>query len=164
MHPDAEMLRTTGCPIYNHLRIIFAEPVTNGTQNGSTIEDQGISASCTSPDHLTVKEEEFSPSESEKYVDPAGRKRGRKGFEDAIARGILEMAAAAKLRAEAVKAFHSKFSISDCVKALDELQGISDQVYLAALDLFSNRDARETFLTLKVDKRLIWLQRKCLIC
>ncbi|XP_057784187.1 L10-interacting MYB domain-containing protein-like [Salvia miltiorrhiza] len=164
-HPDAEMLRTIGCPIYNHLRTIFAEPVTNGTQqNGSTMDEQGISASCVSPQHLAVKEEQLSPSESEKYVDLASRKRGRKGFEAAIARGIMEMAAAAKLRAEAIKTFHGKFSISDCVKALDELQGISDQVYLAALDLFSNRNARETFLTLKIDKRLIWLQRKCLVC
>ncbi|KAL1569769.1 L10-interacting MYB domain-containing protein-like [Salvia divinorum] len=160
-HPDAEMLRSTGCSIYNHLRTIFAEPDTNGAQNGSATDDQGISIS---PEHAAVKEEELSPSESDKYVDMASRKRGRRGLEDAIARGILEMAGAAKLRAEAVKTFHSKFSITDCVKALDELQGVSEQVYLAALDLFINRNARETFLTLKVDKRLIWLQRKCLIC
>ncbi|KAH6803728.1 hypothetical protein C2S51_031975 [Perilla frutescens var. frutescens] len=163
-HPDAEMLRSTGCPIYNQLRTIFAEPVTCGKQNGSTMDNGGISGSYTSPEHPTVKLEELSPSESEKYTDLASRKRGRKGFEDAIARGILEMAAATKLRAEAIKKFNNKFSITECVKALDELQGINDQVYLAALDLFSNRNARETFLTLKVDKRLIWLQRKCLSC
>ncbi|KAH6760029.1 hypothetical protein C2S52_009538 [Perilla frutescens var. hirtella] len=163
-HPDAEMLRSTGCPIYNQLRTIFAEPVTCGKQNGSTMDNGGISGPCTSPEHPTVKLEELSPSESEKYTDLASRKRGRKGFEDAIARGILEMAAATKLRAEAIKKFNNKFSITECVKALDELQGINDQVYLAALDLFSNRNARETFLTLKVDKRLIWLQRKCLSC
>ncbi|KAL1536869.1 hypothetical protein AAHA92_29447 [Salvia divinorum] len=159
-HPDAEMLRTIGCPIYNHLRTIFADPVTNGTQNGSTTDDHRI---FVSPEHPTVKEEELSPSESEKYMDLASRKRGRKGLEDAIARGLLELAAAAKLRAEAMKTVHSKFSITDCIKALDELQGITDQVYLAALDLFSKRNARETFLTLKVNKRLIWLQRKCLV-
>ncbi|XP_042020020.1 uncharacterized protein LOC121767760 [Salvia splendens] len=155
------MLRSTGCSIYNHLRTIFAEPDTNGAQNGSATDDQGISMF---PEHAAVKEEEPSPSESDKYMDMASRKRGQRGLEDAIARGIMEMAGAAKLRAEAVKTFHSKFSITDCVKALDELQGVSEQVYLAALDLFSNRNARETFLTLKVDKRLTWLQRKCLVC
>lgn len=153
--------------MYNHLKTIFADPVTNSNQNGSTMEDHGISASLTSPELPSIKEEELedlSPTESEKYADLPGRKRGRKGFEDAIARGILEMAAAAKLRAEAIKAYNSKFSITDCVKALDELQGINDRVYLAALDLFTSRNARETFLTLKVDKRLIWLERKCSVC
>lgn len=153
--------------MYNHLRTIFGDPVTKSNQNGSTMEDQGISASLASPELPTIKEEELeelSPTESEKYADLSSRKRGRKGFEGAIARGILEMAAAANLRAEAIKAYNSKFSITDCVKALDELQGINDRVYMAALDLFTNRNARETFLTLKVDKRLIWLERKCLVC
>ncbi|KAI3451409.1 hypothetical protein Pfo_008074 [Paulownia fortunei] len=163
-HPDAEMVRIMGCPIYYQLRTIFAEPGTCGKQNGSTKDNEGISCSFPSPGHPTVKLEELSPSESEKYADLASRKRGRKGIEDAIARGIVEMAAATKLRAEAMKKFNSKFSITDCVRALDELQGVNDQVYLAALDLFSNRNARETFLTLKVEKRLMWLQRKCLTC
>lgn len=164
VHPDAEILRSIGCPMYNHLKTIFADPITNSNHDGSTIEDQGISASLNSPELPTIKEEELSPSEPEKYVDLSSQKRGRKGLEDAIARGIMEMAASAKLRADAIKAYNSKFSITDCVKALDELQGINDQVYLAALDLFTSRNARETFLTLKVDKRLIWLQRKCLMC
>ncbi|KAL8472467.1 hypothetical protein ACS0TY_028991 [Phlomoides rotata] len=162
-HPDAETLRSTGCPIYNQLKIIFAEP-TYEKQNGSTDDIEGIPSSFTSPGRPNVKQEELSPSESEKFADLAGRKRGRKGIEDAIARGILEMAAATKLRAEAIGKLNSKFSISDCVAALDELPGVNDQVYFAALELFNNRNARETFLTLKVDKRLIWLRRKCLIC
>ncbi|PIN00932.1 hypothetical protein CDL12_26563 [Handroanthus impetiginosus] len=122
-HPDAETLRSIGCPIYNQLRTIFAEPATHGKQNGSTKDDEGILCSFPSPGHEDVKVEELSPSESDKYVDLANRKRGRKGIEDAIASGILEMAAATKLRAEAIKKFNAKFSISDCVGALDELQG-----------------------------------------
>ncbi|GFP88162.1 uncharacterized protein at2g29880 [Phtheirospermum japonicum] len=162
-HPDAETVRSMGCPIYNQLRTIFAEARTPEKQNGSTKENEGICCSPPSPGHPTVKLEELSPSESEKFMDLASRKRGRKGTEDAIARGIQEMAAATKLRAEAITKFNGKFSITDCVRALDELQGVKDRVYFAALDLFSNRNARETFLTLKVDKRLIWLQRKCLV-
>lgn len=160
------MLRSTGCPIYNQLKTIFTEPLTTyGKQNGSTIDNEEIPASFPSPEHPTIKqEEELTPPELEKCMDVVGRKRCRKGYEDAIARGILEMAAATKLRAEAIKKFNNSFSITDCVKALDELQGIDEQVYLAALDMFNNRNARETFLTLKVDKRLIWLQRKCFAC
>lgn len=160
VHPDAETLRSMGCPIYNQLRIIFSEPATYGEQNGSTKENEVISYSFPSPVDPNVKLEEQSPSESEKYADVTNRKRGRRGIEDAIARGILEMAAATKLRAEAINKFNGKFSISDCVRALDELEGVDDQVYHAALELFSSRSARETFLNLKVEKRLIWLERK----
>lgn len=142
------------------MKTIFAEP-TYEKQNGSTDDIEGIPSS---PGHPNVKLEDLSPSESEKFADLAGRKRGRKGIEDAFARGILEMAAATKTRAEAIKKLNSKFSITDCVGALDELPGVDDQVYFAALDLFNNRNARETFLTLKVDKRVMWLQRKCMIC
>ncbi|KAK6118027.1 hypothetical protein DH2020_048230 [Rehmannia glutinosa] len=162
-HPDAETVRSTGCTIYDQLRTIFAEPRTYDKQNGSTEDNEVISCSLPSPGHPTVKMEELSPSESDEYVDVGSHKRGRKGIENAIARGVMEMAAATKLRTEAIKKFNSKFSITDCVGALDGLQGVNDRVYFAALDLFSNsRNARETFLTLNVEKRLIWLQRKCL--
>ncbi|CAA0836787.1 Unknown protein [Striga hermonthica] len=157
-HPDAETVRSTGCPIYNQLRTIFAEPRAHEEINGSVKDNYVIP----SPSYPAVKLEELSPSESEKCADVSSRKRGRKGIENAIARGILEMAAASKLRAEAINKFNGRFSITDCVGALDELEGIDDRVYFAALDLFVNRCARETFLTLGVEKRLTWLQRKCL--
>ncbi|KAL3838914.1 hypothetical protein ACJIZ3_023505 [Penstemon smallii] len=155
-HPDAEAVRNTGCPIYNQLRIIFAETATYEEHNGS-IKDSSIP----SRQNISMSPEEQSQSESEKNTDMASRKRGRRGIEDAIAKGILEIAAARKLRAEAIKKHNERFSVTDCVSALDELQGVSDQVYFAALDLFSNRSSRETFLSLKVEKRLIWLQGKC---
>ncbi|XP_012845053.1 PREDICTED: uncharacterized protein LOC105965085 [Erythranthe guttata] len=158
-HPDAETVRSMGCPIYEQLRIIFGE--TKIKDN-----DEGISSSFPCPTvNDVVKLEEFSPSESDKYnnADLPNRKRGRKGIEDAIARGIMEIASSMKLRAEAISKFNSEFSISDCVGALDELQGVDEHVYNAALDLFVDRSARETFLTLRVDKRFIWLQRKCLL-
>ncbi|KAL7104059.1 hypothetical protein ACP275_08G220700 [Erythranthe tilingii] len=158
-HPDAETVRSMGCPIYEQLRIIFGE--TKIKDN-----DEGISSSFPCPTvNDAVKLEEFSPSESDKYnnADLPSRKRGRKGIEDAIARGIMEIASSMKLRAEAISKFNSEFSISDCVCALDELQGVDEHVYHAALDLFVDRSARETFLTLSVDKRSIWLQRKCLL-
>ncbi|XP_011099874.1 L10-interacting MYB domain-containing protein-like isoform X1 [Sesamum indicum] len=160
-HPDAETLKSMGCPIFNQLRMIFAEAGRHQKQNGSTKENETMPCS---PGDQIVKVEQLSPSESENYADPASRKRGRKGVEDAIARGILEMATATRLRAEAIKNFNGKFSITDCVRALDQLQGVDDQVYHAALDLFNNRNARETFLTLRVEKRSIWLQRKCFNC
>ncbi|KZV22556.1 hypothetical protein F511_11530 [Dorcoceras hygrometricum] len=160
-HPDAEALRSTDCPMYNQLHIIFAEPEISGKHNRSTKAGEETPGSVPRQ-HLSDLAEELSPSGSDKYAS-ADRKRGRGGIENGIAKGILEIASATKFRAEAIKKRNEEFSVTDCIKALDELIGvISDQVYFVALDLFANRNARETFLSLKVEKRLTWLRGKCL--
>uniref|UniRef100_A0A7N0TJ77 Uncharacterized protein n=1 Tax=Kalanchoe fedtschenkoi TaxID=63787 RepID=A0A7N0TJ77_KALFE len=88
------------------------------------------------------------------------RKRGRKATGDAIVDAMLEIAAASKMRATALMKNEDPFSISKCIKVLDEMQ-VNDQLYLLALDLFEEPNARETFVSLKSERRLIWLQRKC---
>ncbi|CAM8916184.1 unnamed protein product [Rhodiola kirilowii] len=176
-HPDAEVLKSSGCPFYRELSIIFTDPISKS--NGSYVEYSQNNNGFTYnrlllPDNLTVKVEESS-SESEKHdtadgqdkydhntsMTPSGRKRGRKGVDGAIAAAILEMASASKLRTNAIKLHNSRYSISNCIKKLDELQDIDEHIYYAALDLFDNPVAREMFLSLKVDKRLTWLIGKC---
>lgn len=87
-------------------------------------------------------------------------KRTRKAPSDAIVDAMLEIAAASKLRANAMRS-DDRFSISNCVKVLDEIQGLDQRIYFAALDLFENPNARETFISLKSEKRVTWLQGKC---
>lgn len=89
------------------------------------------------------------------------RKRNRKTAGDAIVEAMLEIAAASKMRAAAIAKNEERFSISKCIKVLDEMQGVDQQIYFFALDLFENPNARETFISLKSEKRLPWLQRKC---
>ncbi|WJX19025.1 hypothetical protein P8452_08761 [Trifolium repens] len=91
-----------------------------------------------------------------------GRKRSRKATGDAIVDAMLEIASASKMRASAILKNEDRFSISKCIKVLDGLQGVDEQVYFHALDLFENNSsAREIFVSLKSDKRLPWLQGKC---
>lgn len=137
--------------------------------------EEGIPSSLPFSEHLSTIPEESS-SESEEVEDVAddqdaiqpptpsatnNRKRGRKGIDDAIAGAILEMATASKMRTDAVKQCNARYSIANCIKELDELQGVDEQVYFAALDLFNNPTAREIFLSLKAGKRLTWLRGKC---
>lgn len=89
------------------------------------------------------------------------RKRSRKATGDAIVDAMLEIAAASKMRATTIMKNEDRFSISKCIKLLDEMQGVDQRVYFVALDLFENPNARETFISLKSDRRLTWLQRKC---
>lgn len=100
------------------------------------------------------KHQSMTPSGSSR------RKRSRKATGEAIVDAMLEIAAASKMRATAVMKNEDRFSISKCIKVLDEMQGLDQRVYFFALDLFENPSAREIFISLKNEKRLIWLQRK----
>ena len=85
------------------------------------------------------------------------RKRNRKATGDAIVDAMLEIAAASKMRTSAIMKTEDRFSISKCIKVLDEMQGVDQRVYYLALDLFENPNAREIFISLKSEKRLPWL-------
>ncbi|KAG8641497.1 hypothetical protein MANES_13G154501v8, partial [Manihot esculenta] len=85
------------------------------------------------------------------------RKRSRKATGDAM----LEIAAASKMRAAAIMKIEDCFSISRCIKVLDELQGVNQRIYFFALALFENPNSRETIISLKKERRLPWLQGKC---
>ncbi|GMH06560.1 hypothetical protein Nepgr_008400 [Nepenthes gracilis] len=146
-HPDAEALRSSGCPIYRQLCKIFAESGTNQNFDGS-IENGGVTSTMIPwPDRLNTFQDDFS-TESEdgnnsQAVDPIAlhqRKRGRKGLKDMMAGAILKMAAASKLRAEAIRQCNDRFSITHCVKALDEVTGIDDKFH----DVLCQRSGRCT--------------------
>ncbi|KAH7534115.1 hypothetical protein FEM48_Zijuj04G0203000 [Ziziphus jujuba var. spinosa] len=53
------------------------------------------------------------------------RKRSRKATGDAIVDAMLEIAAASKMRAAAIMKNEDRFSISKCIKVLDEMQDMS---------------------------------------
>lgn len=91
-----------------------------------------------------------------------GRKRGRKATGSAIVDAMMEIAAASKMRASAIVKNEDRFSINKCIKVLDEMQGVDEQIYFLALDLFEDHpNAREVFISIKGEKRLPWLQGKC---
>lgn len=162
VYPDAEALKTNGCPIYKQLCIIFSEPATNGKQEQSAEPLSAIQADSSSESEEVddlVNDPDVVPTSAPSLN--GSRKRGRKGIDDAIAAAILEMASASKLRTAAVKQQQARYSIASCIKELDELQGVEERVYFGALELFNNATAREMFLSLKRDKRLTWLRRKC---
>ncbi|KAF9622820.1 hypothetical protein IFM89_034055 [Coptis chinensis] len=163
-HPDAEAIRTNGCPYYKQLCVIFGNEIFY--QEGLFFEAPNIDFGTPS---LFVKDEledENIPNERTKCqsVTPptsGPRKRNTTGIEDIMARAISDIAAASKLRISAVAHSVERFSIANCVEALDEIQGVDDRIYYAALDLFDKPNARETFMSLKAEKRFVWLKRKC---
>ena len=171
-HPDAETLKGSGCSIYKDLCTIFSEPASNGRhESAAASEGDGTSRSRAEP-VSTHQEESSSGSEHDEndndpevIISPTPvatyRKRGRKGIDDAIAGAIREMASASKMRAAAKDQYNGRYSMADCIKELDVMQGVDRPLYFTALNLFNKPNAREIFLSLKRDKRITWLRGKC---
>lgn len=126
--------------------------MTNGRHDYSAELGGEVPSSLPSLEPLSrIQEESSSSSSSEEVEDVAddtdavqpcasglisSRKRGRRGIDDAIAAAILEMTAASKLRTAAVKQRNARYSIASCIKELDEIEGLEERVYFAALELF----------------------------
>lgn len=45
-------------------------------------------------------------------------------------------------------------------KVLDEMQSVDQNIYFFALNLFENSNVRETFISIRRERGLIWLQCK----
>ncbi|KDP24000.1 hypothetical protein JCGZ_25388 [Jatropha curcas] len=138
----------------------------------NTIQEDEESSESEDEDDVADDQEKYQPSTRSTTVvhststaldsaNAANRKRGRKGIDDAIAGAISHMAAASRLRTAAIRQISERYSVADCIKELDAMQGVEEGIYFAALDLFDNPNAREIFLSLKGDKRMIWLRGKC---
>lgn len=167
-------MKSGGCPIYKELCTIFSEPATNGKHDYLAVSEGEHTSEAPCPEFLNTHQEESSSEsqDEEDANDPqtvqpitptatCSRKRGRRGVDDSIAEAILKMASASKMRTAAIEQHNTKYSIADCIKDLDLMQGVDQQLYFAALDLFNKPNAREIFLSLRKDKRLTWLRRRC---
>lgn len=156
-YPEADTLKTNGCPVYKELCTIFAPPAKTKKDYTMIVKEE---IACPEPINTMCD----PSSESERMELVAGsssHKRVRRGVDHAIAEAISEMASASRQRTAAMEQLNERFSISDCIKALDETRGVEDRIYYMALDLFEKQNFRETFISLRMDKRLAWLSSKC---
>lgn len=189
MGPRPETVKVKDCPIYEQLCTIFTDSAAaDGKYAQSSHYEEldksvGIDAtgliSCPEAgvshyqNPSSSKSIQGNTSTAEKVTkNSVDRKRKRPsemqapGLDqdscDAMAEALLEMVAASRLRTVVSAVSDDKFSITNCIRSLDEIQGIDEQLYFSALDLFEDSGLRETFISLKCDKiRLTWLQGKC---
>lgn len=188
--PDT--IKVKDCPIYDQLCAIFADTTADGKYaQSSHFEglDKSIGNYTTTipsfPEGETQHPENPSSSRLEQVnglscekvtrnIAERKRKRSsethtslgqsRKDQEilEGMAGALSEMIAASKLRVGGMTQIDDRYSITNCITALDEIETIDDQLYFAALDLFEEPNLRETFISLNGAKiRLTWLQGKC---
>ncbi|KAG4934523.1 hypothetical protein AAZX31_17G243500 [Glycine max] len=188
VQPRNETVKVKDCPIYEQLCTIFIDSAADGkyAQSSHYEElDKSIGADATGftpcPEakvshYVNPSTSKFIPgniSTAEKLTKNSIDRKRKRSCEtqttsldqdtcNAMAEALLGMVAVSRLRAVVSSVSDDKFSITNCIKALDEIEGIDQQLYFSALDLFENPSLRETFISLKSVKiRLTWLQGKC---
>ncbi|XP_031388974.1 L10-interacting MYB domain-containing protein-like isoform X2 [Punica granatum] len=174
--PRNESAKIRDCPIYGQLCTIFTESAVEGKYAQSSHYEEIDKP--TGPDLTTAPSPETPaekvsksnsnkkkkrPLEAEQSSCPEEQVRRDQEILDKMGHAMMEMVNASKSMRTEEKALKEDFySIEKCIRALDEIEGIEDRVYFAALDLFEEPSLRETFVSLKGHKiRLTWLQGKC---
>ncbi|KAI3460388.1 hypothetical protein Pfo_017051 [Paulownia fortunei] len=183
-----EPAKAKECPIYEQLCTIFADSGVDGKYAQSSHYEEldksaGVDSLClegVNPSPKTPSTSKFvqgngsSPHVISKSMADKKRKRPsevgsiseqsnwNQELSDAMAEAFLDMIHSSKLRTVTKPQVDERFTITNCIKALDEIEGIEDNLYYAALDLFENPNLREMFLSLQSNYvRFTWLQGKC---
>lgn len=181
-------MKTKECPIYEQLCTIFADSGVDGKYAQSShyeefdksvgvnpLGPEGANPSPKTPStSKLVQGNGSSPQNAGKSAADKKRKRSsevgpvseqnhwNQELGDAMVDALSDMVKSSKLRTLAKAQTVERFTITDCIKALDEIEGIEDDLYYAALDLFENPNYREMFISLQSNYvRLTWLQGKC---
>ncbi|XP_009623008.1 L10-interacting MYB domain-containing protein-like [Nicotiana tomentosiformis] len=186
--PKPESSKPKECPIYEQLCTIFADSGAVGKYAQSshyegldksagldssfkeTSNLAPVNPSSPTPLHSAATSQQTTTRNvackkrkcSSDIVPASDQSCGDKEIIDSMAEAMREMIAASKLQTVVMPQVDGRFSILKCVKALDEIEGIPDHLYYAALDLFDNPSLREMFVSLNSSSiRLTWLQGKC---
>ncbi|CAH2067444.1 unnamed protein product [Thlaspi arvense] len=178
VHPRSEPVKVKESPIYEQLCTIFGDDSAVGKYAQSShfegLEESSManqtSGLFTSPaenlsstpsvankdlsERKRKREPDSKTSSSPGQIDPAAL--------ETMAGALSDMLTGLRSRMADLKTTDDRFSIANCVNALDEIENVDEGVYFAALDLFENPGLRETFISLKANKlRLTWLRVKC---
>ncbi|KAI4370479.1 hypothetical protein MLD38_018830 [Melastoma candidum] len=173
------------CPIYEQLCIMFTDTAGEGkyAQSSHYEElDKPFTAASASPDLIMGDGPEIirdsgtmrlaKRNASLVELGTVERKKKRPGSGDgggggkerleSMARAMQDMVASSKLISTFAEPKEDLYSISNCIKTLDEMEDIDAMVYFAAVDIFEDPNLREVFMRLNDnDTRLTWLRGRC---
>ncbi|KAF8080395.1 hypothetical protein N665_0949s0017 [Sinapis alba] len=163
VQPRSEAVKVKECPIYEQLSTIYGDVSSEGMHAQSShfdgldepMPNHNTSENLPTP-NVERKRKREADSKSPSQIDPA--------VMETMAGTLSDMVTALRSRMEGLEKEEEddRFSIANCINALDEIENVDEGVYFAALDLFESPGLRETFISLKTNKlRLTWLQVKC---
>ncbi|CAN4094681.1 unnamed protein product [Withania somnifera] len=182
--PKPESSKTKECPIYEQLCTIFADSGADGKYAQSSHyegldksagmdtpfkESGNLAPPASTPLHSAAASQQTTRTGAGKkrkcpsdIVPASGQNCRDKEIIDAMAEAMQEMISASQFQAVATPQVGGRFTICECIKALDAIQDIPVNLYYAALDLFDDPSLREMFICLDNSSvQLTWLQGKC---
>ncbi|XP_010416460.1 PREDICTED: L10-interacting MYB domain-containing protein-like isoform X2 [Camelina sativa] len=169
--PRSEPVKVKDCPIYEQLCTIFGDDSVDGryaqsshfegleesmaNQSSENVSTPTLAQADTNlVDRKRKREPDSKTSLGPSHIDPDALEK--------MAGALSDMVTAFRSRMADSVTQEDRFSITNCINVLDEIENVDEGVYFAALDLFENPGLRETFLSLNSNKlRLTWLQGKC---
>lgn len=179
-YPECETIRNKECPIFKQLCILFSGSEAEGryVQSGHDFELDHEIVTANAPEAASMSAEPVADEASSQPGDdmniPDGwnkrrittlnqcfQRRTHTEASHNVEDAVLETACRRKKRASMLSQRSDQFSISSCIKVLNEMEGVEEDLYLAALDLFQDPDRRETFISIRSDIRMPWLKGKC---
>ncbi|KAJ0021710.1 hypothetical protein Pint_32112 [Pistacia integerrima] len=151
VNKKAKRFQKKGCSMFNELGVIF-DTSTNATPSGFPCES-GDDKDYTSQNSL---HQPRSPTPTS-YL---GGKREARTLD--IVEGLREWTEVTKpitpifIRSEASPQSNA-FSITNCVKCLESIEGVDGSTYMKAIKMFKDVDWREMFIAMSAERRLVWL-------
>ncbi|OVA03953.1 Myb/SANT-like domain [Macleaya cordata] len=183
-YPDHKKYKTSGCPIYEELCIVFGDTTASGNQRYASAEDK---VTKDVPTNHYVLDEERDDHETpipnsrqgstafieENEVESSVKKisdRGKRKFSheqqqskketnsSGLSDALFAIADATKSKYVASNPEANPYSIPNCTKHLQFIEGVSIQSVMAALEKFQQPGWRQAFMSLDLDLQMEWLK------
>ncbi|RVW41271.1 L10-interacting MYB domain-containing protein [Vitis vinifera] len=178
VNKSAKRFRKKGCPMFNELGIIFGDPAQckvvfplaqypSGNEEKLELEDASTNATPSAfPSDSSDEKDYSSPSSHrrrERSPTPTSHIQGKREFRTLeMGEALKEWAEASKAKTPTLSRFEESsqcnaFSITNCVRCLESIEGVDGSTYIKAIKMFKDVDWREMFMAMSAERRLVWL-------
>ncbi|KAJ4725067.1 L10-interacting MYB domain-containing protein [Melia azedarach] len=178
VHKKAKRFQKKGCPMFNELGVIFGKPTMKFKdvfplnqyplvkEDNFDLEDSSTNATPTAFPGESGDDKDYtsqSTRQCQRSTTPTshlGKKREARALD--IIEGSRECTEVTKsicptlTRTEASPQSEA-FSITNCVKCLESIEGVDGSTYIKAIKMFKDIDWREMFMAMSAERRLVWL-------
>ncbi|XP_062075177.1 uncharacterized protein LOC133779205 [Humulus lupulus] len=166
----AKRIRKKGCKLYEKLCTIFgdttatgsnAHPSTRSPNDGDTNYDDATSISPSTRNEESGFDEDGSKKRGKSTATSNSRSVKRAKFSSALADALATYNETAKRKTELIErsmaTSASHYLLDESVEALNQIDGISGEVYAKAIEKFENEVSRALFLKMPEHRRIDWL-------
>uniref|UniRef100_A0A2C9UYZ4 Uncharacterized protein n=1 Tax=Manihot esculenta TaxID=3983 RepID=A0A2C9UYZ4_MANES len=149
-----ETVKVKDCPIYEQLCTIFTDTSADGKYAQSSHfegleksignDGTGLSSNPAGQCKLADKMIKNISNKKRKQTEPSSDQNKKdQEINETMAEALFDMVAASRWRKAALKQNNERFTITNCIRAPDEMGDIDQQLYFAALDLIEEPSLRE---------------------